>query len=328
MTRRTFLSQTATAAAGLTLLPILASAQNAITSPQPITTVSLPGNVKIHAISTGQVAVTDAFLHAGNLGFLRKPNILLNRNFADWMPIYVWVIEHPEGIFVVDTGENHAITNPDYFRGVGLLNEYVNTRAFRFEVAREQEIDRQLAQLGIRSADVRAVVLTHLHIDHTDGLRHFPKTPVLLNRAEANRPYNDLPSLYPTAFSPTLIDPKPAQIDNFTNAHPLTNALDLWVVETPGHSHGHCSVLLQTGQMHYLFAGDVSYTQTQLLTNDLPGANASLKQSRQTYRTIRQYAARHPLVYLPSHDGDAARRLTRGETLGTSIASGQADRQP
>ncbi len=319
MTRRTFITQTATAAigtaAGLTLLPMLAKGQANAPTPQPITTVSLPGNVKIHAISTGHVAVTDAFLHAGNLGFLRKPNILLNRNFADWMPIYVWVIEHPEGLFVVDTGENHAITNPDYFRGVGLLNEYVNTHAFRFEVAREQEIDRQLAKLGIRTADVRAVVLTHLHIDHTDGLRHFAKTPVLLNRAEAARPYNDLPSLYPSAFSPTLIDPQAAQVEAFANAHPLTNARDLWVVETPGHSHGHCSVLLQTGQQHYLFAGDVSYNQQQLLTNDLPGANASLRQSRQTYQTIRQYAARYPLVYLPSHDGDAARRLAGADAL-------------
>ena len=315
MNRRIFLTQSATAAAGLTLLPMLTKSQTIAMPSQPITSVSLPGNLKIHALSTGQVAVTDAFLHAGNLGFLRKANILFNRHFAGWMPIYVWVIEHPEGIFVVDTGENSAITNSDYFNGVGILNEYVNTHAFRFEVAREEEIDRQLIKLGIRPSDVRAVVLTHLHIDHTDGLRHFPKTPILLNRYEAERPYNDLPKLYPATFTPTLIDPKPGQAAVFAKAHPLTNAADLWLVETPGHSHGHCSVLLQTGRQHYLFAGDVSYTQQQLLTNDLPGANASLKQSQQTYQTIRDYAAKHPLVYLPSHDGDAARRLATGEAL-------------
>ena len=313
MNRRTFISQTAGAAAALTLLPMLTSAQTP--DNQSITSVILPGNVKIHAISTGLVAVTDAFLHTTPIGFLRKPNILLNRHFADWMPIYVWVIEHPEGVFVVDTGENSAITQPDYFRGVGLLNEYVNTHAFRFEVAREQEVDRQLAQLGIRPADVRAVVLTHLHIDHTDGLRHFPKTPVLLNRYESEHPYNDLPTLYPPTFSPTLVDLKPAQVTDFAGAYPLTMARDLWLVATPGHSHGHCSVLLQTDGKHYLFAGDVSYSQTQLLQNDLPGANASLRQSRQTYQTIRQYATQHPFVYLPSHDADAARRLATGEVL-------------
>lgn len=282
---------------------------------QKITSVSLPGNIIVHAISTGVVAVTDAFLHTSALGFLRKPNILFNRQFADWMPIYVWVIEHPEGVFVVDTGENSAITQPNYFRGAGWLNEYINTHAFRFEVAREQEIDRQLAQLGIRPADVRAVVLTHLHIDHTDGLRHFPKTPVLVNRYESKHPYNDLPTLYPPTFAPTLVDPAPGQVAHFAGAYPLTTARDLWLVETPGHSHGHCSVLLQTSQTHYLFAGDVSYSQSQLLTDDLPGANASLPRSRQTYRAIRQYAAQHPLVYLPSHDAGAAQRLATGDAL-------------
>ncbi|WP_375448058.1 hypothetical protein [uncultured Fibrella sp.] len=59
----------------------------------------------------------------------------------------------------------------------------------------------------------------------------------------------------------------------------------------------------------------VSYMQQQLLTNDLPGANASLKQSRQTYLTIREQAANHPLVYLPSHDKGAGQRLATGATL-------------
>ncbi|WP_461136604.1 MBL fold metallo-hydrolase [Spirosoma lituiforme] len=184
MTRRLFLGQTAAATIGLSFASLMAQGQSSgstsgASKPEvnpPITSVSLPGGVKIHAISTGLVAVTDAFLHAGNFGFLRKPRILLNRHFADWMPIYVWVIEHPEGIFVIDTGENQAITNPNYFRGTGFLNEFVNTHAFRFDVAREQEIDRQWGQLGIRPTDVRSVVLTHLHIDHTDGLRHFPNT--------------------------------------------------------------------------------------------------------------------------------------------------------
>ncbi len=330
MNRRFFLEQAATATAGLAMLPLFAAAQSPVqrllasapAAPDaagapvvPVTSVALPGGIKVHAISTGQVAVTTAFLHAGPAGFLRKANILLNRQFAGWMPIYVWVIEHPEGVFVVDTGENSAVTNPDYFRGVGLLNEYVNTHLFRFEVAREQEIDRQLGRLGIRAADVRAVVLTHLHLDHTDGLRHFPDTPVLVNRAEAAHPYNDLPTLYPAAFTPTLVDLQAGPVAPFRGAYPLTKARDLWLVSTPGHTPGHCSVLLQTPQAHYLFAGDVSYTQAQLLSNDLPGANASLSLSRQTYQAIQQYAAQQPLVYLPSHDADAAHRLATSAPL-------------
>lgn len=319
------MKQAAIPTAGLSMLSLFAAAHSPMhrllaSAPEtsdaagaplvPVTTIALPGGIKVHAVSTGQVAVTNAFLHAGPVGFLRKANILLNRQFAGWMPIYVWVIEHPEGVFVVDTGENSAVTTPDYFRGVGRLNEYVNTHLFRFEVAREQEIDRQLTRLGIRAADVGAVVLTHLHLDHTDGLRHFPGIPVLVNRAEAAHPYNDLPALYPVSFAPILVDLLQAgSVAPFRGAYSLTKARDLWLVSTPGHTPGHCSVLLQTPQAHYLFAGDVSYTQAQLLRNDLPGANASLSQSRQTYQTIHHYAAQQPLVYLPSHDANAGHRL-------------------
>jgi glyoxylase-like metal-dependent hydrolase (beta-lactamase superfamily II) len=281
----------------------------------PITSVSLPGQIQVHAVSTGHVAVTQAFLRAGRAGFLRKARIMFNRQFAGWMPIYVWVIEHPEGIFVVDTGENCAVTTPGYFRGVGWLNEYVNTRLFRFAVTRELEIDQQLLRLGIRPADVRAVVLTHLHLDHTDGLRHFPSTPVLVNRAEADHPSDDLPALYPATFAPTPVDLQAGLVAPFSGAFPLTQARDLWLVSTPGHTPGHCSVLLQTPEKHYFFAGDVSYTQDQLLGNELPGAHVNLRQTRQTYQTIRNYAAQQPLVYLPTHDVDSARRLAVGAPL-------------
>ena len=31
------------------------------------------------------------------------------RTYADFMPIWVWVIEHPEGIIVIDTGDIRGI---------------------------------------------------------------------------------------------------------------------------------------------------------------------------------------------------------------------------
>jgi N-acyl homoserine lactone hydrolase len=116
------------------------------------------------------------------------------------------VIEHPERIFVIDTGENSKINEPDYFKSSGWFANWFNQTMFKFEISREEEIDQQLLYLGIRPKDLSAVILTHLHLDHIDGLKYFPETKILVNKLEWEHPYGDLPRLYPSWFKPELIE--------------------------------------------------------------------------------------------------------------------------
>ena len=68
--------------------------------------------MKVHAISTGTVAVHERQREGSGPGPLRPVNTLLDRHWTDPLPIYVWVIEHPEGLIVVDTGETARIAEP------------------------------------------------------------------------------------------------------------------------------------------------------------------------------------------------------------------------
>ena len=287
-------------------------AQPAPFSGQPVHTTTVLKNgqpVKIHAISTGSVAVTQAFRRAKGGELFRKANILLDSHFTEFMPIWVWVIEHPEGVLVIDTGETSDVLKPDYFDKTGAINRFINKKAFRFAIDREQEIDRQLAQLGITPDRIRRVVMTHLHLDHTDGLRYFPNTEIVVARPEMAHPYSNLPELYPNWFAPHLVDYQLDKVAGFTQSAPLTDAGDVLLVATPGHTHHHSSVLFQADDAHYLFAGDMSYNQGQLLRGELAGGNADQQNARRSYGQVLAYAGQHPLVYLPSHDADAAERL-------------------
>jgi glyoxylase-like metal-dependent hydrolase (beta-lactamase superfamily II) len=35
--------------------------------------------------------------------------MLFDKDWTEWPPIYVWVIEHEEGLIVVDTGETSRV---------------------------------------------------------------------------------------------------------------------------------------------------------------------------------------------------------------------------
>jgi N-acyl homoserine lactone hydrolase len=139
--------------------------------------------VNIHAIQTGTVSIHTAQQEGQGHGANRQLHMLLDRAWTNPLPIYAWVIEHPQGVILVDTGETAQSARPGYFprwRPYFIL-------AVRTHVHAEEEIGPQLSTLGISPTDVRTVVLTHLHTDHAGGLRYFPKSEILVARGEYNR---------------------------------------------------------------------------------------------------------------------------------------------
>jgi glyoxylase-like metal-dependent hydrolase (beta-lactamase superfamily II) len=274
--------------------------------------------MRIHAIQTGTVAIKQRQVHGTGQGMQRRLNTLLDRAWTDPLPIYVWVIEHPEGIIVVDTGETARATEPGYFPW---WHPYYRL-GVREWVRPEEEVGPQLHALGIPPEEVRWVVLTHLHSDHAGGLAHFPKAAILLSRTEYQsasgwrgqmRGY--LPQHWPTWFAPTLIPFAPAPVGSFPMSYPLTRAKDVLLVPTGGHTSGHLSVIVLEDD-HALFpAGDTSYSQLLMLDEAVDGVAPDEQTSRQTLRRIHAYTQQVPTVYLPSHDPEARQRLFQRQTV-------------
>lgn len=281
------------------------------------TTVKCNGKeLKIHAIQTGLVAVKQAHRTNRTAHFLTPIKISLDKNFTEFMPIWTWAIEHPEGTIIIDTGENTDVMNPGYFNPAGKIVEKYSKRNFKFEVSKENEIGFQLRQLGIKNEDIKNVVLTHLHMDHTDGIKDFKNVEIVVNEQEFKHPSGHFPELVPGWFKPRKVKYKKDFVETFAEAFPLTKSEDLLLIPTKGHTKNHASVLFKTDECDILFAGDVCYNQAQLLTNDIPGINVSYKDTRNTYKKIKTYAKNNKLIFLPSHDINSGLRLINKTTLG------------
>ena len=100
--------------------------------------------MKIHAVQTGTVRVKASQPVGRGHGPMRQVNILLDRTWTEWLPIYAWAIETDEGVIVVDTGETARTAEPGYFPR---WHPYFRL-ALRVDVTPEQDVleNRQSAE--------------------------------------------------------------------------------------------------------------------------------------------------------------------------------------
>jgi len=271
--------------------------------------------LRIHAFRTGYVQVKESHLQLRWPAAMRFPRILADRKWAPPIPVWCWLIEHPEGMILIDTGESSRATEPDFFAcdpQVGRVYRYI----LRPQVQLEEEIGALLRQQGKDPTDIRWVVLTHLHSDHIDGVLHFPKSEFILSKTEHQNPYGAVTCVLPNWFKPRLITYQDSFSEAFPAAYALTQAQDVWVLPTPGHSHGHQSVVLRLADRDIFFAGDTTFSQQQLLSSKIGGINTDVIRSRETLARIHEHAQSRSTCYLPSHDAEAGRRLLSMESLG------------
>ncbi len=248
----------------------------------------------------------------------RKLAIMRDREWAGPLPIYSYLVQHPEGLFLIDTGDTARNSERDW---LPRTNPFFQ-REVQIRVAPEEEVGPRLSSMGIDPrTDLRAVVMTHLHHDHTGGLHHFPHTPIYADAdcLRAARRSRGLIGAVPSRW-PRWFDPKPFRYENgpvapWSRSAALTADGSLLVVETPGHMVGHVCVIARGREYTYILAGDITYRQRNLLADAVDGVTFDVGISLSSQRAIKTLASEEPSILLPAHDPDAAERLLTGSTL-------------
>jgi glyoxylase-like metal-dependent hydrolase (beta-lactamase superfamily II) len=231
------------------------------------------------------------------------------------VPVGFFVVTHPKGNVLFDTGNNDKIiTDPSYWGGAFNALKPVNTP----DVA----IDTQLQKIGLKPDDIKYVVVSHLHLDHGGNVAKFPNSTLVVQRSEIQNAF------WPAAGTggPYMIGdvlPLRAPNNDMPNAvkmFQLEGDMDLfgdgtvvvkrWVGHTPGSQM--MTVRLKNKGMTIL-TGDNVYFRENAEKNLPPNIVLAYSPSGilSAYEWIRQQMATEKADFFTAHDPDAFKEMKK-----------------
>jgi glyoxylase-like metal-dependent hydrolase (beta-lactamase superfamily II) len=199
------------------------------------------------------------------------------------IPIVSYLIEHPaEGPLLVDAGTHPSLK---LIRGSpeGTVREQIDV-------------------------EPRTILMTHLHLDHTAGLRDFPGTRLLVSRPEWDAFHAGRPQLHGYERGHLREDNHEVELLDHVETD-LFGDGSVRLLPTPGHTHGHFSLVVRTASGPVLLCGDAIYTTENLQDGCEPLKCEDRDAWRESVKTLRAWIAEHPdAPFVPGHD--AARWAT------------------
>ena len=274
-------------------------------------------NIKIHVLRTGEVRVSPYLPFGGDdCSIIKASGITTPKKDWIWLPVFSYLIEHPKGLILFDTGW-HRDMSPDgvydkraLIRSLGSWFLY-NVNQGR--IAKGEAINEHLAAMGINAKDIDYVLLSHLDCDHANGLSQVKEARhILVSRAEmeGTKRFNFQIKIRFQKRWWKGVDLK--TFDWNGTEGPVGHSYDvlgdgsLTMVNIPGHSEGLCALKVKNAEGKYvlLFAdgGYATKSWKEMITS---GITLDKRLQRQSLQWIREQSLSPDCIAsLATHDTD------------------------
>jgi N-acyl homoserine lactone hydrolase len=232
------------------------------------------------------------------------------------VPVGFFVVMHPKGNVLFDTGNNDKIiTDPSYWGPAFQRLSPVNTP--------DMAIDAQLAKIGLKPDDIAYVVVSHFHLDHGGNVGKFPNSTLIVQKDEIRNAFWPEPGTagpyIPGDIAPLRSDLGEAMPNKYKMIQ-LNGDMDIfgdgsvevkrWVGHTPG-SQMMVVRLPKTGTI--ILTGDNVYFRENVEKNMLPNVVLAYDPPGilRAYEWIRYLHATEKADFFTAHDPDAFKALKK-----------------
>lgn len=233
---------------------------------------------------------------------------------------YSVLIDHKDGLFLFDSGYDGDFMDKWTQQDNPLHSP-------------EQTIQAQIGKLGIKTSEVPYTLNSHFHVDHVGGHRHFPDATIVVHEKEYRAAKDPMPFEY-QSYSDLSFDPELHRL-NFEGARdilrragtdetkpasprsPKYEFLDkdievaegIWLYETPGHSAGHMSLVVDgLGRGPMMFPADACHLPRHLEEMIVPGFHVDPVAAYRSIEKVKKIASDHGAEIFFGHPpGDSLR---------------------
>ena len=196
-----------------------------------------------------------------------------------------YLIRHAKGLLLWDTGVPDAVAAmPD---GMVVAGGAITYR-------RVKTLAAQLAEVGVKPADVTYVAVSHTHGDHVGNLGLFPTSTILIQGAEYDWAMGL--STKPTFVATQTIQKLAGDRDVFGDG-------SVTILSTPGHTPGHQSLLVvlpKTGAL--VLSGDAVHFRENWEQRRVPSMNTNRDETLASLERIAGVLAERKATLWINHD--------------------------
>jgi len=209
-------------------------------------------------------------------------------------PMPVFVILHPRGNVLFDTGPHPSVFRDAYSRWGGLA------KAFEPIGDDRSGILDPLDSLRIKPGDIRYVVNSHLHFDHAGGNQFFPQSTFLVSRNElewARNPDHEGKGYFRADWD------HPLSYQAVEGSCDIYGDGSLTIIPLPGHAPGNQGLLVRLEkQGNVILSGDSVPVEENFVSLKMPRNHLDAAEALHTVQKLHELAERESALLIYGHD--------------------------
>ena len=257
--------------------------------------------ISVQILHTGSVLVSPYLpFNPHNAGRLKVFGITVKNDDKVWLPVSCYLIKHPKGTILVDTGWDRKIS-PDGEYDPKAQKLALNSRWLpvvnKGWLPAGQAIDEQLAAMGVSITDIDYVVLSHLDCDNVSGLQQVKRAKHILVSDDEVKSTQGGGFANQVRYRKAFWDKVPLTLFQWNdNQGPFNRSYDLFgdktveLINIPGHSVGQIAVKLLNPETnkYILLTADGAYSSRCWREMVTPGVFVDKDDQMRSLEWIRQ----------------------------------------